>query len=1371
MKKLVVSIFVMGMANSMFAYRNYNHAPIPSGDDRAAGCAPATERLFMEFNNVRCLVETGGSMWQDRATNVASYEVPVGSKNHVLYSGALWMGGEDINGQLKLAAHTFRTGNDFWAGPLGLLSDEYSNYSPAVPQNADVLLVRDFGAADIIPAECTKYDKFFTIRKAEVQQFVLTWNCANTDLLTPEECADVEPLDPEVLNRIKNWPAHGDPALGEDYYLAPFYDNPLAPSGLNGRYDPVLDGDYPWYDLEEEIDCRNDRRVTLFGDETNWWVFNDKGNIHTETGADPIGMEIRAQAFAFATDDAINDMTFYNYELINRGTQTLFNSYFGQWADPDIGFSENDYVGCDVTRGLGFAYNGESTDDGQGGQPGYGANVPAVGIDFFEGPYQDNDGFDNAKGIGSGEALNGIGFGDGVTDNERYGMRRFVYYNIGGGPQGDPNSATDFYNYMQGIWQNGQAMLYGGNGFNTGTTSLECYFMFPGASDPQHWGTNGIDPGFDWTEVQAGNPDGDRRFIQSAGPFKLTPGAVNNITVGVVYGISDETDLEASVRAMKTADSKAQALFDNCFQLVEPPVAPVLTIQEMENQLILYLSEPPGFNEQTWFERDKINIITPDILADSGIFYNDTFKFEGYQIYQMKDELSSVSELNNLSEARLVAQCDRENGISKLVNYTYDEQLDITIPTVMVDGEDKGLKHSFSVTEDLFAPGDRKLVNHKKYYYIAVAYAQNNFKQYDPNDPLLLDGQKIPYLRSRISGTGKGIESVLGIPHDPSPEANGTIFTTTYGYQPEITQIEGIGNGGNFLELTQTTIDQIMVDGRVAQPTYKSGFGPIGIQVIDPLNLKGGVYTLGFGQDSASVNADTWWIERYDAVANTRDTVKSDYIISIANEQLIPDWGISVNITQKFYGGSGSETTRYTEPIDATMTFEDSSKFWLFGIPDGDGTYTTNWIRSGSNNAPSDPDPSCDPADWIYNPCYYYDRSLDDESKYEKLLGGIVAPFNRVGSEIYGMPYGRPGYNYLTGTGNWFSSYSIAQTKSSFVQLHDVDIYITNDKSKWTRCVVIEINDNQTQNEYPADDVLHPRSDQSVNQDGNPDGSGTGMGWFPGYAIDVNTGARLNMMFAENSWLTGENGRDMIWNPTSNFADNVGDPLLGGMHYVYVFGENVDGSGCPNYDGGNWLQNKFDVSVSTGARNSNFMNGWKNCMWVFEPFLIPNAKLLATDVKISLRINKPYEERLVTNVNNERPMYQFTITNPTITMSSDQLVSVIDNINIVPNPYYAYSSYEVSKLDNRVKITNLPERCTITIFTVQGALVRTFEKDDPLTSVDWDLKNYKGIPIAGGVYLIHIKIPLVDASGNSIGEEEKILKWYGVLRQPDLENL
>ena len=34
---------------------------------RAGNCTPATGRKFLEFNNVSALIETGGSMWQDRS--------------------------------------------------------------------------------------------------------------------------------------------------------------------------------------------------------------------------------------------------------------------------------------------------------------------------------------------------------------------------------------------------------------------------------------------------------------------------------------------------------------------------------------------------------------------------------------------------------------------------------------------------------------------------------------------------------------------------------------------------------------------------------------------------------------------------------------------------------------------------------------------------------------------------------------------------------------------------------------------------------------------------------------------------------------------------------------------------------------------------------------------------------------------------------------------------------------------------------------------------------------------------------------------------------------------------------------------------------
>jgi hypothetical protein len=508
-------------------------------------------------------------------------------------------------------------------------------------------------------------------------------------------------------------------------------------------------------------------------------------------------------------------------------------------------------------------------------------------------------------------------------------------------------------------------------------------------------------------------------------------------------------------------------------------------------------------------------------------------------------------------------------------------------------------------------------------------------------------------------------------------------------------------------------------------------------------------------------------------------------------EQLILEWGISVQVNQQFYDGGGINA--YTEPIGATITFGDSSLRWMSFVEDNDAFYPSNWIRVGNSEEASNhattPNAQCVGTNWIYQPCHYDDFGLDQADQlYEQMLNGGIAPFKFVGKGPYGNPFGFPGENTSTpwyeSNQSWFTSAGSVQNQVSLKDVHDVDIILTDDKSLWSNCPVIEINDNETQTEH-GDHMLRPRQDASVDKNGLSVAEGgnageatavneTGMGWFPGYAIDVNTGERLNMVFAENSWLLGDNGADMIWNPTNSYADNSGVPLFGGMHFVYVFGANTAGvDEAPIYDRGAWLRDMFkfgeDESDDEGD-NNDYRNAWKTCFWVFEPMLADGQELLACDVKISARIKKPYDEREVNGENEGFPLYQFSFDSPSVVGDGDRLISVIDNINIVPNPYYAYSEYETGKRDNRVKVTNLPERCEVTIFNMQGALVRSYIKDDPLTSIDWDLKNHQGIPIAGGMYIIHVKIDVADENGSPV-EYEKILKWYGVLRQTDLDNL
>lgn len=1397
MKKASIIILLAGLVG--FSYVGPNAKKLGGLESRAAGCSVSTGGLILQFNSVRARIETGGILWTERAVNRAAYEIPKtvdGSGPDVIYAGSLWMGGVDVNGQLRLAATKFvGDGPDFWAGPLSTFGGSPGNYSPDVPQSAATNVIRAFGDAEIIPEECDRYDRFFTIEKATVQNFIANWNCEN-GITEPEDCENTEPLDPAQLQLILDWPAHGDITLGQDFYLAPFYDNPNAPGGANGRYDPLVDGDYPWFDLEGDIDCRGDRRVTLFGDETNWWVFNDKGNIHLASEGEPIGMEIRAQAFSFTTNDEINDMTFYNYEMINRGTQTLFETYFAQYVDADIGGALDDYVGCDVSRGLGFAFNGDAVDDAvSGGAPLFGANPPAVGIDFFEGPYQDADaGVINYPGLPSGDnpltastpegALEafeflgipyeglGLGYGDSIPDNERMGMRRFIYYNNAGGIQGDPAIAAEFYGFMQGIWgTSGQPHTFGANGL---TGNIPTNFMFPGDSDPAGWGTAAAgqgaaaSAGIEWSEATAGNPVDDRRFAQVAGPFTLRPGAVNNLTVGVVYGRSFGGDLLSSVNAMKVADTKAQSLFDACFEILEPPLAPAMTIQELENQLVITLDGSASGTED-YIREDEVNI--PRFGLD-GTEYDRFYRFQGYQIFQLKNADVTVRDIFDETVSRLVAQTDIEDGVTRLVNYEFNEEDNLSVPSVKVRGADEGIRRSFLVTEDLFAQGDRALVNHKKYYYLAVSYAYNQFLEFDPNTEEGIRGQKTPYLPSRRSAVRGEIEAITAVPHNPAVEGDGTVFGTEYGFQPRITQVEGTGNGGRVLELTTESINTILSAGRINQPVYESGGGPIDIKVIDPLNLQPGTYTVsverGTGIEFEVVpDSAEWSITRtYEGVSTT---IESDFDMSSRSEQIFPEWGLSLTMNQISYGFSGaglSLASFFTTPITSSIDFADSSLIWLDGVRDNDANYSTNWIRTGQNfdPGPDDQDPSCSPDNWVRNPCYYYDIvSTDPEQLWEGLINGTIAPAKYVGYEVYGMPLGRPGDNPTTDNNDgYYQSLSPSLffnfETTNALRFHDLDLVITADKELWTKCVVLEMNDNETQTVGGAD-VLELRAQRSVDKDGNPvaDANDTGMGWFPGYAIDVTTGKRLNMAFGENSWLIGENGTDMIWNPTSNIANSTGEPLLGGFHFVYVFANEDD---MPVYDEGQFI--KEQLSLQTNAGHSSVFG---TCSYIYEPLTRPFTDLLATDVTMKVRVNKPYNVREETKgANDGYPRYSFNITadEASRTGVTSELESQLDNINVVPNPYYAYSQYEQGRLDNRVKITNLPEVCNVKIFNMQGSLIRQFIKDDPLTSIEWDLTNTETIPIASGLYVIHIEVP---------GVGEKILKWFGTMRKVDLNNI
>jgi hypothetical protein len=150
---------------------------------------------------------------------------------------------------------------------------------------------------------------------------------------------------------------------------------------------------------------------------------------------------------------------------------------------------------------------------------------------------------------------------------------------------------------------------------------------------------------------------------------------------------------------------------------------------------------------------------------------------------------------------------------------------------------------------------------------------------------------------------------------------------------------------------------------------------------------------------------------------------------------------------------------------------------------------------------------------------------------------------------------------------------------------------------------------------------------------------------------------------------------------------------------------------------------------------------------------------------VKLRVSKPYYPTVNTNSNGGFPEFSFNDKAVLKGATGDDATNkklAMDLINIVPNPYYAYSTYEPDRNDFRVRVTNLPAQATVTIYTSNGILVRRFTKSDAAqTFVEWDLRNANRIPIATGVYIIHVNCP---------GVGEKTLKWMGVMRPIDFTN-
>ncbi|MBS1623864.1 MAG: T9SS type A sorting domain-containing protein [Bacteroidetes bacterium] len=524
--------------------------PASSYKTESSNCNLPTSQVILDINNVRATLLNAGDLWYDAANRYAGYEVPKAAPGqagpNAIYAGAIWVSGFDAGNNLKMAALTYREngGSDFYSGPLD-------------------------NTGNTVLSTCDLWDRHFPVWATQIRSVISAYQNAINNGGTP---GNINLPVSSFSDSVKFWPGNGNPyltALGYDVHgpLAPFYD-----VDGDGVYDPAH-GDYPTI-MQGGISsaafagmCGMPDAATLaqhdaYADEMIYWAMNDKGNAHNGSNGQSIGVQVNALAFAFQTNDNINEMTFYRYHFINKSGATLGKACISQYTDPDLGCPYNDRIGCDTMRNMAFVYNGtpQSTPNTPGqsyvcdltgssacsnGTIGYGCVMPVLGIVMVETP-SDTVTYPDINNPS-------------VRVHRPLGMTSFFAYTaatVAGGQRADA-----LRGFQVGVWPADTAVVWGGNGYPTTPYTLaSTMFEYPG--DPANAN--------EWSmchDPANGNniPGYDRRMLQTSGSFTFLPCASQYMTIAVTFTDSVGSNCPGKSEFIGEADS-AQNFFNSGFR-------------------------------------------------------------------------------------------------------------------------------------------------------------------------------------------------------------------------------------------------------------------------------------------------------------------------------------------------------------------------------------------------------------------------------------------------------------------------------------------------------------------------------------------------------------------------------------------------------------------------------------------------------------------------------------------------------------------------------------------------------------------------------------------------------------------------------------
>jgi len=440
------------------------------------------------INNINATMGVHGDMWPPDSAHGGGCLFPNGTRKSLGFAASLWMSGYDATSQLHVSAQTYRqTGNDYWPGPLD--------------------------ASDTLTyATSKKWASIWKIAKTQINFFLGlgTHTTSNTPL------------------SILHWPGRGNTyaqgnggaSLSITQDMAPFVD-----LNGNGIYEPLL-GEYP----------------DIKGDEALWCVFSDNGPTHNNTKGKPLGIETHLLAYEYKRGTLIDDVVYYEYTIFNRSSNNYYSFRLAQFADMDLGWYLDDYIGFDSTHSLGITYNATNCDGCDAGNPpmAYGLDPPMAGITMLSCP-------------------GGISYDDAGS---------FTYFNNDSSIVGNPTVDTEFNNYMRSKIRNGEHISddFAGKGAQSKGYGAGPDINYVFTSDP----SNNVG----WSECNANNTPGDRRFVLATNDYILNAGASLKFVTALVVADSAGGCPVDSFAGIKTVADTAWAAYCNSLSVQNTPPNP-----------------------------------------------------------------------------------------------------------------------------------------------------------------------------------------------------------------------------------------------------------------------------------------------------------------------------------------------------------------------------------------------------------------------------------------------------------------------------------------------------------------------------------------------------------------------------------------------------------------------------------------------------------------------------------------------------------------------------------------------------------------------------------------------------------------------------